>query len=272
MTTDRLNSLPFSVDAELSLRIGDDALANKKRIELLRQIGLTENLTKAAKIAGYSYKGAWDTIEQMTQLTGDRLLERHAGGKGGGRTCLTDRGKQLLKNFDLISAEHARFVQRLNRLANGLEADYALLTDIAMKTSARNQLGAIIVSMLQGPVNDEIGLMVNDRLKLTASITHESCRELQLEIGAKVFALIKASAIEVTLGEPSTATDVNEFQGTVDVLIRGDRRSELQLVIEEGSRLIVTADNDVLDSMQLRRSMQVRCQVDPSNVILAVAA
>jgi molybdopterin-binding protein len=76
----------------------------------------------------------------------------------------------------------------------------------------------------------------------------------------------------VTLGEPSTATDVNEFQGTVDVLIRGDRRSELQLVIKEGSRLIVTADNTVLDSMQLRRSMQVRCQVDPSNVILAVAA
>jgi molybdate transport system regulatory protein len=114
--------------------------------------------------------------------------------------------------------------------------------------------------------------MVNDRLKLTASITHESCRELQLEIGAKVFALIKASAIEVTLGEPSTATDVNEFQGTIDVLIRGDRRSELHLVIEEGSRLIVTADNKVLDSMQLRRSMQVRCQIDPSNVILAVAA
>jgi len=84
MTINRPHSLPFSVDAELSLRIGETPLANKKRIELLRQIGLTENLTKAAKIAGYSYKGAWDTIEQMTQLTGDRLLERHAGGKGAG--------------------------------------------------------------------------------------------------------------------------------------------------------------------------------------------
>lgn len=272
MTTNRPNSLLFSVDAELSLRIGEDALANRKRIELLRQIGLTENLTKAAKIAGYSYKGAWDTIEQMTQLTGDRLLERHAGGKGGGRTCLTERGKQLLKNFDLISAEHARFVQRLNRLANGLEADYALLTDIAMKTSARNQLGAIIVSMLQGPVNDEIGLMVNDKVKLIASITHESSRELQLEIGAKVFALIKASAIELTLPEPSTAQRINQFEGMVDMLIRGEQSTELHMVIDAGSRLIVTANNAVVDDMQLRKTMRVYCRIDPSNVILAVAA
>ena len=271
MTTNRPNSLPFSVDAELSLRIGETPLANKKRIELLRQIGLTENLTKAAKIAGYSYKGAWDTIEQMTQLTGDRLLERHAGGKGGGRTCLTERGKQLLKNFDLISAEHARFVQRLNRLANGLEADYALLTDIAMKTSARNQLGAIIVSMLQGPVNDEVVLMVNDKLKLTASITHESCRELKLEIGAKVFALIKASAIEITLTEPTTAQSINHFEGVIDGLIRGEQSTELKIVIDEGGRLIVTANNAVLDDMQLRQSMRVHCRIDPSNVILAVA-
>lgn len=272
MTTNRPNSLPFSVDAELSLRIGTDALANKKRIELLRQIGLTENLTKAAKIAGYSYKGAWDTIDQMTQLTGDRLLERHAGGKGGGRTCLTERGKQLLKNFDLISAEHARFVQRLNRLANGLEADYTLLTDIAMKTSARNQLGAIIVSMLQGPVNDDIGLMVNQKLKLVASITHESCRDLQLEIGAKVFALIKASAVEISLHEPSTTTRINHFQGVIASLICGEQSSELQIMIDEDSRLIVTINNAVMDDLQLRKSMCVHCLIDPSNVILAVAA
>lgn len=159
-----------------------------------------------------------------------------------------------------------------NRLANGLEADYALLTDIAMKTSARNQLGAIIVAMLQGPVNDEIVLMVNDKLKLTSSITHESCRELQLEIGAKVFALIKASAIEITLNEPSTATRINHFQGVIDTLIRGEQSSELQIMIDEGSRLIVTINNAVMDDMQLRTSMRVYCRIDLSNVILAVAA
>lgn len=272
MTTNRAEALPFQLDAELTLRMGESVLANRKRIELLRQIGLTENLTKAAKIAGYSYKGAWDTIEQMTQLTGDRLLERHAGGKGGGRTQLTERGKQLLKNFDLISVEHARFVQRLNRLANGLDADYALQTDIAMKTSARNQFGAIIVSMLQGPVSDEIGLLIYDQLRLTASITHESCRDLQLEIGAKVFVLIKASAVEITPAVNTAETGANQFGGIVDVLIRGEHRSEAQIVVDKHIRLVVTLDNSVLNQMQLVKLMHVHCRVDPSSVILAVAA
>jgi molybdate transport system regulatory protein len=141
-----------------------------------------------------------------------------------------------------------------------------------MKTSARNQIGAIIVSMLQGPVNDEVVLMVNDKLKLTASITHESCRELKLEIGAKVFALIKASAIEITLTEPSTAQRINHFEGVIDSLIRGEQSTELKIVIDEGSQLIVTANNAVVDDMKLRQSMHIHCRIDPSNVILAVAA
>lgn len=272
MTTYREVSLPLALDAELTLRHGDTLLANRKRIELLRQIGLTENLTKAAKIAGYSYKGAWDTIDQMTQLTGDRLLERHAGGKGGGRTQLTERGKQLLKNFDLISAEHARFVHRLNRLANDLEADYARLTDIAMKTSARNQFGAVIVSMLQGPVNDDIGLLVNDKLRLIASITHESCRELQLNIGAKVFALIKASAVELSSPTAATSRNLNRLRGQIDTLTRGERRAELCITTDEGLPLVVTVDNSVIDSLQLATLSRVDCYIDPSDVILAVAA
>ena len=272
MTTHQADALPLNLDAELTLRMGESVLANRKRIELLRQIGLTENLTKAAKIAGYSYKGAWDTIEQMTQLTGGRLLERHAGGKGGGRTRLTERGKQLLKNFDLISTEHARFVQRLNRLANGLEADYALQTDIAMKTSARNQIGAIIVAMLQGPVNDEISLMASEKLKLTSSITHESCRELQLEVGAKVFALIKASAIEIALTDSAMRNRTNQFIGVVDLLVRGEQRAEVQIALDAGMHLVATIDNSVLDTLQLKKLTRVYCYVDPSDVILAVAA
>jgi molybdate transport system regulatory protein len=87
----------FNLNAELTVRVGDELLANSKRIALLRQIDEIENLTKAAKLAGYSYTGAWDSIQQMSELSGGTLLERHAGGKGGGRTKLTERGKQLLK-------------------------------------------------------------------------------------------------------------------------------------------------------------------------------
>ena len=263
---------PLTLDAELTVRIGDTLLANAKRIELLRQIGATENLTRAAKIAGYSYKGAWDTIEQMTQLTGGSLLERHAGGKGGGRTRLTARGKQLLKNFALLQGEHARFIDRLNRIANGLDADYAVQPTIAMKTSARNQFGGIILSMLQGPVNDEVVIMVDGSLMLTALITHESCRELALDIGAKVYALIKASAIALhQAGGIDGEGRRNLFPCTVHAVKTGGTHSEITLVLEGGASLVCTVSNDMTSRMNLRPASAVLCEIEPSSIILAVA-
>lgn len=261
----------YTLDAELMLKVGDSLLANAKRIELLRQIGLTENLTKSAKIAGYSYKGAWDTIDQMTKLTGGSLLERQAGGRGGGKTRLTERGRQLLDNFLLIQAEHERFIARLNKLANGLEADYALQTEIAMKTSARNQFAGIVVAILQGPVSDEVTLMVNGTLMLTASITHESSRELGLDIGMKVFALIKASSVEVALA-PAIAAQPNQFPGTVHRLVTGQQRSEVTLALDGGPELVGTLDNRVVGELALAPGMAIVASVEPRNVILGVAA
>lgn len=262
----------YTLDAELMLKVGDQLLANAKRIELLRQIGLTENLTKSAKMVGYSYKGAWDTIEQMTRLTGGSLLERHAGGKGGGRTRLTERGRHLLENFLLVQAEHERFIGRLNKLANGLDADYALQTEIAMKTSARNQYAGIVVSILQGPVNDEVTMMVSGTLMLTASITHGSGRELELEIGMKVFALIKASAVVVQLQAGPAAAGPNQFPGVVQKLVAGQHRSELALQLDGGPEMVCTLDNAVVGRLGLATGVAVLAMVEPSSVILGVAA
>lgn len=273
MEKPRTPAQPLKLEAELTLCVGDVLLANAKRIELLRQIGVTENLTRAAQIAGYSYKGAWDTIEQMTRLTGGSLLERHAGGKGGGRTCLTERGKQLLKNFTLIQGEHARFIDRLNRIANGLEADYAAQPAVAMKTSARNQFGGVVVSMLQGPVNDEVVMMLDGGLMLTASITHESVRELALDIGAKVYALVKASSIR--LHEPGAAMSAsarNLFGCSVAALRAGESHTELSLSLDSGMAWVCTIANQRARELRLCVSATVLCEIEPSNVILAVAS
>ena len=209
----------FNLHAELTVRVGDDMFANARRIELLRQIDQLGNLTQAAKQVGYSYKGAWDAIDDMTRLSGGTLIERHAGGKGGGGTHLTERGQQVLRNFSLIQAEHARFIARLDALANGLSNDYVMENDIAMRTSARNQFAGILVSITPGVVNDELSILVNGSQTLIASITHESCRELQLAVGAKVFALIKASAVILDLpNESDTPLAKNALLGTVHMI------------------------------------------------------
>ncbi len=265
--------LSYTLDAELTLHVGDTLLANRKRIELLRQIGLTENLTRSARIAGYSYKGAWDAIDLMTRLTGGSLLERQAGGKGGGKTRLTARGKQLLENFLLVQAEHARFIARLNGLAGSLDSDYVKQTGIAMKTSARNQYAGIIMAILQGQVNDEVTLLVNGKLMLVASITHESARELKLDIGAKVFALVKASSVRLHLPEAAPAgTPRNALPAVVQRITPGPRRTEVVMALDHGLELACTLPNEDASRIGVGLQQALLAVIDPSDVIIGVAA
>jgi molybdate transport system regulatory protein len=263
-------AITYSLDAELLIRVGDELLANAKRIELLRQIGQLENLTRAAKLAGYSYKGAWDAIDQMATLSGGELIERFAGGKGGGRTILTERGRQLLQNFTLVQDEHRRFVGRLDALANGLAGDYASRAETAMKTSVRNQFAGIIVSIVEGPANAEIGVMVNGMQIITASITHESCRELKLQVGSKVFALIKASSVQ--LAAKAAASGRNSFNARVQAVIRGEQRSEITTGVAEGLALVSTLANADTERLGLSVGKPVVATFEPSSVMIGVAA
>ena len=263
----------FNLHAELTVRVGDEMFANARRIELLRQIDQLGNLTQAAKQVGYSYKGAWDAIDDMARLSGGTLIERHAGGKGGGSTHLTERGQQVLRNFSLLQAEHARFIARLDVLANGLSNDYAMENEIAMRTSARNQFAGILVSITPGKVNDELGIMVNASQTLIASITHESCRELQLAVGAKVFALIKASAVILHLpNESDTPLAKNALLGTVHMITQGEHQSELAVLLESGLTLVTTMSRPEIDTIDLQVGSAVLAVIEPSNVIIGIAA
>ncbi len=266
----------FNLHADLTVRVGDEMFANARRIELLRQIDQLGNLTQAAKQVGYSYKGAWDAIDDMTRLSGGTLIERHAGGKGGGSTHLTERGQQVLRNFSLIQAEHARFIARLDALANGLSNDYAMENEIAMRTSARNQFAGILVSITPGAVNDELGILVNGSQTLVASITHESCRELQLQVGTKVFALIKASAVVLRLPDDAGVTDVahlkNAFISTVHTVVPGEHQSELAVLLQSGLTMVTTMSNQDINAMGLQTGSVVLATIEPSNVIIGIAA
>jgi molybdate transport system regulatory protein len=64
-----------------------------------------------------SYKGAWDAIDTMNTLSGEPLVERATGGRGGGGTRLTERGRQLVERYTELDAVHQRFVRLLDETA-----------------------------------------------------------------------------------------------------------------------------------------------------------
>ena len=72
-------------------------LAGQDRIELLACIAETGSISKAAKAAGMSYKTAWDAVDAMNSSSDQPLVERAAGGRGGGGTRLT-AGRSVAEN------------------------------------------------------------------------------------------------------------------------------------------------------------------------------
>jgi len=51
---------------------------------LLGAIASTRSINRAARTAGYSYKGAWLVLEGAAKLASEPLLESASGGKGDG--------------------------------------------------------------------------------------------------------------------------------------------------------------------------------------------
>lgn len=65
-----------------------------------------------------------------------------------------------------------------------------------MKFSARNQLQGRIKNIKKGPVSTEVVIDVNG-VEVVSSITTGSCEALDLKVGDKAFAIIKASSVMV---------------------------------------------------------------------------
>jgi molybdate transport system regulatory protein len=78
-----------------------------------------------------------------------------------------------------------------------IKASWVLLTraDEKIKTSARNQLCGTVCYVERGAINTEVRLDLGHGLTLTAVVTNESYKVLGLAMGARAFALIKASHI-----------------------------------------------------------------------------
>lgn len=70
------------------------------RVRLLRHIGETESLAKAAERMGLSYRRAWGKVREMERNLGLVLVRSEAGGSGGGSSRLTPDGERLLALYE----------------------------------------------------------------------------------------------------------------------------------------------------------------------------
>jgi molybdate transport system regulatory protein len=265
-------SPPMALQGNVWMTVGGEKLGGPDRVALLAAIAETGSITGAAKAVKMSYKGAWDAIDAMNNLAGATLVERVAGGKGGGGTRLTARGAQLVANFRQIAAEHARFIAHLSSQSHGLADDFLLIRKMQMQTSARNQFSGTVTALQRGAVNDEVVLEILGGQHIVATITRDSCDSLGLQVGAAAFALVKASSvIVVTDAAGARFSARNQLAGTVARLQPGAVNTEVSIVLPGGGTIAAIITRDSAEQLGLVVGAAATAIFKASSVILGTA-
>lgn len=83
----------------------------KSRVELLKAVREAGSISAAAKSMNMSYKKAWESIDAMNTLADQPLVERTAGGKGGGGTVVTKEGEKAIQLYEQLIKNSAEFVE-----------------------------------------------------------------------------------------------------------------------------------------------------------------
>ncbi|RJG14148.1 LysR family transcriptional regulator [Pseudomonas cavernicola] len=243
-------------------------LAGERRIALLSRIDSTGSISQAAKAVGVSYKFAWDSVDAMNAAAGSPLVERSAGGKGGGGTRLTPAGHALIEAFHRYEREHQLFLERLGEDA-GISSFLEIMERLRMKTSARNQLFGKVSSIQRGEVNDQVEFHLDSGDRLLASITNDSTERLGLEVGEAIYALIKASWVLLVDSDfaPNDPSD-NLLRGEVRQTIRGAAETEVEIELPGGAHIAAVLSNEHADGLELSIGKPVAALIKASHIIL----
>jgi molybdate transport system regulatory protein len=268
--TPRKTAPPLTLQGAVWWQAGGASLGGHGRVALLQAIADTGSITQAAKRIGMSYKAAWDAVDQMNNLAGTALVERSAGGRGGGSTRLTPRGQQLVARFAQIEAIHQRFIAQLSEQAGALNDELDLLRTLNMRTSARNSFAGRVSALRRGAVNDEVELTLPGGQPLVAIVTHESSESLGLSVGAAAFAWVQASSVIVAT-ERSRTSARNQLVGSVERIVPGAVNAEVVITLDGGGSIAAMLTSDSVRELGL--AAQVRCWAlfKASSVIVGVA-
>ena len=268
----RNRSRRLELKGSLWIAAGGESLGGHGRIALLSAVGEAGSITQAAKALGMSYKGAWDAIDTMNTLSGEPLVERATGGRGGGGTRLTERGLQLVERYTELDAVHQRFVRLLDKTGMQLDVPFSPLNVLHLKTSARNQWIGSVTAMRSGEVNDEVEITLPGGVVLVAVVTRGSSAALGLRTRQTVVAMAKASAVALsTETRKVSAVERNRIDGVVREILPGDPNDEVSVDSDDGTPVVAVVPRWVRSKLGLAAGHRVSAFIKASDVIVAVA-
>ncbi len=261
----------IELDGSLWFHKSDRKYLGGDRINLLEKIDDLGSITKAAKDVGISYKTAWDTINMINNLAEKPLVDRSAGGKGGGGTNLTAEGKKVIRQYKTIQEEHRKFLNNLEDRLGDTESLYQFLRRISMKVSARNTFAGTVTAIIQGAVNAEVTLSLKGGIPLTAVVTNGAIDNLDLKVGAEAYAIIKASSVIIgTDLHDAKVSARNVYCGTIAKIIEGPVNTEVDVEIGGGNTVSAVITHGSSARLELKVGGHACALFKASSVIIGV--
>jgi molybdate transport system regulatory protein len=260
------------VSGSLWIRNRQDDFLGSEQIWLLREIAAQGSITKAAQAVGISYKTAWDSVNRINNLAEKPLVERLAGGKGGGGTRLTAAGESIIEQYEILEEEHGRFLDNLSRKLVNADSLYKLLRRIAMRVSARNTFAGNVTAITQGVVNAEVTLSLKGGVLLTATVTNGAIDNLGLKVGSEAYAIVKASSVIIgTDLHDARVSARNIFCGTIAKIIEGPVNTEVDVEIGGGTTVSAVITHGSSERLELTVGGHACVLFKASSVIIGVS-
>lgn len=275
VTRQRRPSRQQRIELRGSLWIAVDGqdLGGHGRIALLRAVAENGSITRAAQAFGMSYKGAWEAINSMNELSGHPLVERVTGGRGGGSTRLTEHGRGIVERYEQVDAVHQRFIRLLGQQAMDLAEPFTLLKVLNVKSSARNQWVGTVSAIRAGAVNDEVEVLLPGGARLAAIVTRASTEALGLQLKQTVIVWVKSSSVLLATGlQGAKVSARNRLDGVVKAVTPGAVNAEIDIEADGGVTVIAIVTQASVEELALRPGAPVTALVMASDIVLATAS
>lgn len=257
----------MQADISLIIKLQQKLFADPRRIALLKQIKHTGSISQGAKLAGISYKSAWDAINEMNQMADRMLVERATGGKGGGGAVLTQYGDRLIQLFQLMEQIQQKAFDVLQDDQLPLDSLLAAISRFSLQTSARNQLFGTVTQRDRLQVQQHVEVLLADGVsRIKVALTEQSADRLQLSAGKEVLILIKAPWVELT--RASNEAD-NQLPCTISDIERAPHQSEVLLSLASGETLCATVPAQLMEQQNFQPGDSVTACFNADRVIIA---
>ncbi|MDE2503540.1 MAG: TOBE domain-containing protein, partial [Burkholderiales bacterium] len=195
------------------------------------------------------------------------------GGAGGGGTTLTPAARALLAAWRVLEARQREFLRLQEAEFERLEALQGLLRRMSMKTSARNQFAGRVTALELGAVTAEVTLALRAGDAITATLTCDAARRLELAVGVEALALVKSSDIVLATAPAAPRVSArNRLDGVVSRLEREGADALAVVTLPGGAAVSASLAADAVDALDLAVGRPATALFKAYAVLLATRA